>query len=103
MGLSIYEFWDLTPREFWNKLNGWTRKKKEESETAAYYQRLLTTWLININLKQSDRLQPKDLFLFDFEESKPVLKLTKEEIKARLEKWEKPVKNSRPITLKDIK
>lgn len=103
MGLSIYEFWDLTPREFWNKLNGWQENKKEGVETAVFYQRLLTTWLINVNLKLSDRIKPTDIFLLSHEEEKPVKKLTEEEVQDRLKKWDKPVKSTRPLTIKDIK
>ena len=107
MGMDRAEFWDITPREFFNKMQGWKDQKRADTETDVYYQRLWTTYLINIHLSKSDKIDPPDLYKFEWElEKGEAAKIpSKEEVRKAIEDMrqrEKKYPKKVPATFDDI-
>jgi len=68
MNLSPDEFGETRIGDFWDKLQGWGREKEEKFRLQAELTRLQTADLVNVQLKAEDRIAPRDLWKFPWEE-----------------------------------
>lgn len=68
VGLSPEAFYDLTPRQWANKVSGWEAQINLIQQQEWERIRWQTTWLVNPHTKK--KLSPKDLMVFPWEEKK---------------------------------
>jgi len=80
LGMSRSEFWEMTPREFQNAMQGFFDREKFK-ESQAWERCRWETWvLVNVQLPRKSKLKLQDLMKFEWDR-KPVVDLpTKEEI-----------------------
>ena len=73
MGMHVNDFYELTPRQFSNKLKGFTESENFKDRAAWERMRFSTTALINIQLEKKDKIRPEQLckFEWDSEKAKP--------------------------------
>jgi len=67
MGMPPEEFWDLTQREFWNKLEGFYELEDCRDRREWVRTRWQTCLFLNCYTTKANTLQPKDLITFDWE------------------------------------
>lgn len=67
MGLTPAEFWDITQREFWNKLEGFYELEEHRDRRDWVRTRWQTCLFLNCYTTKNNMLQPKDLITFDWE------------------------------------
>lgn len=86
MGLSLSEFWAMTPKVFWAYYEGWEKEKERAFNQWALYQRRFTFELARrFGYKSSKHLKQEDLLLFDFEQEEKVKSIpSADELKSRL-------------------
>ena len=89
MGYNYDEFLDLTPRSLSNGMEGFNEKQEAHQRDSWEVMRTQTTTMVNLQVDKGKRLKPKDLFTFPWDQKKVVKKLSKEEAKAILNKWQK--------------
>lgn len=65
--MTIYEFWDITPRQFYLKFKGWQKQKKIDLELNIAYHRFFVTNLLNQNLSKKEKIQPHQLIPLSFD------------------------------------
>lgn len=82
MGMGL-EFWDLTPREFFNKMEGFFDHQMFLQRQEWERERWSTNLLWNIQVDQKNRLSLTEMLTFDWERSKP--------------------KDTKPITIEELK
>ena len=68
MGLTPNEFWDLTQREFWNKLEGFYELEENRERREWTRTRWQTCLFLNCYTGKDNTLQPQDLIKFDWEQ-----------------------------------
>jgi hypothetical protein len=80
--LAPDDFWGMTPREFWNCLEGWSEHERFLQREQWERTRLSTYWLFIIQLKPEGRPKLKDFmpFKWDKEDKKEVSVITPEEL-----------------------
>ena len=89
--MGIGEFYDLTPRELQNAIKG--HLDFEDSLQQGQWER--TRWqtavLVNIQMPKNKSISPQQLVEFPWEKKKKkaTSKLTPEQIKERLSRWQK--------------
>ena len=81
--MKVDEFYDMLPREFWNKVEGFhelenLRQRKDWERT-----RWSTCLLLNIQIAKGKRLKPTDLIQFEWDNKKD--KMDFKELKERAE------------------
>lgn len=82
MGMTTQDFWQCTPREFWNKLEGYYDRVQYEQQQEWVRQRYFACLLLNVQIEKNHQLEPKDLIEFEWEkaEKKPIELPTPEDI-----------------------
>ena len=65
--LSVSEFYDMIPRQFFNMLEGYQEVRNNQEQSDWQRIRWQTTLLINIQLERGKRIKPSDLIQFDWE------------------------------------
>tara|TARA_Y100000401_G_scaffold18864_1_gene12710 strand:+ start:123 stop:404 length:282 start_codon:yes stop_codon:yes gene_type:complete len=67
MGMRVDEFYDMLPKFFWNKMDGFyeleNMRQKQEWERIRWQ----TTLLLNIQLPKNKTMKPTDLIKFDWD------------------------------------
>jgi len=89
MGLSEQEFWDMTPKAFFLKHEGFMELEQSHRRDAWERGRLFTTMQLNLWMKKGQKLTPKKLLRFDWEKKpkgEPV-KPDKERFERMVKKW----------------
>lgn len=76
MGMKVDEFYDMLPREFWNKLEGFYELENLRQRHDWERTRWSTCLLLNIQLPKNKSIKPTDLMEFDWDK-----KANKEDIK----------------------
>ena len=71
--LSVSEFYDMIPRQFFNMLEGYQEVRNNQEQSDWQRIRWQTTLLINIQLERGKRIKPSDLIQFDWEKKKKKL------------------------------
>tara|TARA_B110000908_G_scaffold15170_1_gene17325 strand:+ start:1970 stop:2185 length:216 start_codon:yes stop_codon:yes gene_type:complete len=70
-------------------MEGFNEKQEAQQRDSWEVMRTQTTTMVNLQVDKGKRLKPKDLFTFPWDQKKVVKKLSKEEAKAILNKWQK--------------
>jgi|TARA_R110000851_G_C12956321_1_gene553820 hypothetical protein len=70
-------------------MEGFNEKQEANQRDSWEVMRTQTTTMVNLQVDKGKRLKPKDLFTFPWDQKKVVKKLSKEEAKAILNKWQK--------------
>ena len=81
--MGVNEFYDMLPRHFWNKLDGFYELQNMQERMDWERCRWQTTLLLNIQLPKNKNLKPKDLIEFDWDK-----KMNKKDYKKLKEKAE---------------
>jgi|TARA_R100000278_G_scaffold123252_2_gene112277 hypothetical protein len=85
--LSVSEFYDMIPRQFFNMLEGYQEVRNNQEQSDWQRIRWQTTLLINIQLERGKRIKPTDLIQFDWEKEEKEIDLKK--LKERAEYMKK--------------
>ena len=83
LGLRVDEFYDMLPREFWNRVDGFYELENMREKQDWQRTRWSTCLLLNIHLPKNKRIKPTDLI--EFEWDKKDKKLDYEKLKAKAE------------------
>ena len=75
--LSVSEFYDMIPRQFFNMLEGYQEVRNNQEQSDWQRIRWQTTLLINIQLERGKRIKPTDLIQFDWEKEEKEIDLKK--------------------------
>tara|TARA_R100000656_G_scaffold14887_2_gene14627 strand:+ start:4578 stop:4889 length:312 start_codon:yes stop_codon:yes gene_type:complete len=70
MKLSYNELYDLTPRAFWNALDGFLLQEEQREKSEWIRCRWQTCYLLNIHLPKHKTIKPTQLIKFDWEQTK---------------------------------
>ena len=92
--MKVDDFYDMLPREFWNKLEGFYELENIRQRSDWERTRWSTCLLLNIHIAKGKSIKPTDLIKFDWEnEEKNIdiedLKNKAELFKAKYNKLEK--------------
>lgn len=69
MGMSSEEFWQMRLKEFFLKLQAFSKAKEADQRREADLVRMQTVELLNIQLAENDKMKdPKELWVFSWEE-----------------------------------
>ena len=74
--MKVEEFYNMLPREFWNKVKGFNDLEEMRQRSDWLRTRWSTCLLLNIHMGKGKSLKPRDLVIFDWE---------KEEIKEKVD------------------
>ena len=88
--MGIGDFYDLTPRELQNAIKGYLTFEDSKQQSEWERVRWQTAVLVNIQLPKNKTITPQQLVKFPWEKKgkKEAPKLTPEQIKLRLERWQ---------------
>ena len=67
MGMSVEEFYDMIPKHFFIKMDGFYELEQLRDRNEWERVRWQTAWLINIQLKRGKTLKLQDFIRFDWE------------------------------------
>jgi hypothetical protein len=82
LSLSVEEFWDLTPREFNNRLAGFFELQQFNQRMEWERCRWQTCYLLQPHTGKGKKIKPTDLIRFDWDKKdKKIKKLTAQELK----------------------
>ena len=94
LGLSLDEFYDMTPSELSGAINSHHEARNLETRHMMEMIRWQTCYLLNVHIPEGKRLKPIDLLRFNWEETPAAdTPLSKEQIAAIFEKWDKKKAN----------
>lgn len=89
LGWTPAVFYDATPRELENALKGFFNLHDIKERHHWERERWSTLMLLNIQIPKGKKLKPKDLIEFPWERKVTGPKLSKEEAKKILSRWQK--------------
>jgi hypothetical protein len=92
MGMKVDDFYDMLPREFWNKVEGFHELENMRQRSDWERTRWSTCLLLNIQLPKNKSIKPKDLIKFEWEKDN---KIDFEELKMKAELYKNKVKNGK--------
>ena len=69
LGMNVDEFYDMLPREFWNKVEGFYELENLRQRNDWERTRWSTCLLLNIQLPKNKSIKPTDLMEFDWEKN----------------------------------
>ena len=81
--MNVDDFYDMLPREFWNKVTGFYELENIRQRTDWERTRWSTCLLLNIQLPKNKSIKPTDLMQFEWEQE--ALKIDFEDLKAKAE------------------
>lgn len=84
LGMSVDELYDMIPKHFWNKLDGFYKLENRRNKDDWERIRWQTTLLLNIQLPKNKTVKPTDLIEFGWDEKKGA-GIDFEQLKARAE------------------
>tara|TARA_R100000664_G_scaffold22873_1_gene32398 strand:- start:53 stop:346 length:294 start_codon:yes stop_codon:yes gene_type:complete len=65
--MKVEEFYNMLPREFWNKVKGFNDLEEMRQRSDWLRTRWSTCLLLNIHMGKGKSLKPRDLVIFDWE------------------------------------
>ncbi len=80
--MSPCDFYNLEPREFYNKTKGFFEQRNEDTKQAWEIMRFQTTALINIQVKRSDKIEPNQLVKFPWDKDQQKRTMSVKEFEA---------------------
>ena len=81
--MNVDDFYDMLPREFWNKVDGFYELENMRQRSDWERTRWSTCLLLNIQLPKNKSIKPTDLIKFEWEQE--ALKIDFEELKRKAE------------------
>ena len=90
--MNVYEFYDMLPREFWNKVEGFYELENMRQRSDWERTRWSTCLLLNIQLPKNKSIKPTDLIKFEWEEK---VKVDFEDLKNKAELYKKRVEHGK--------
>ena len=83
--MNVDDFYDMLPREFWNKVDGFYEFENMRQRSDWERTRWSTCLLLNIHLGKGKSLKPTDLVVFDWEKDEVKKKIDFKALKERAE------------------
>jgi hypothetical protein len=90
--MKVEDFYDMLPREFWNKVEGFHELENMRQRSDWERTRWSTCLLLNIQLPKNKSIKPKDLIKFEWETDN---KIDFKELKMKAELYKKRVENGK--------
>ena len=90
--MKVDEFYDMLPREFWNKLEGFHELENMRQRSDWERTRWSTCLLLNIQLPKNKSIKPKDLIRFEWEQEN---KIDFKELKMKAELYKNKIENGK--------
>jgi len=90
--MRVDEFYDMLPREFWNKLEGFHELENMRQRSDWERTRWSTCLLLNIQLPKNKSIKPKDLIKFEWEQDN---KIDFKELKMKAELYKNKIENGK--------
>ena len=81
--MNVDDFYDMLPREFWNKVDGFYELENMRQRSDWERTRWSTCLLLNIQLPKNKSIKPTDLMKFEWE--KEALKIDFKDLKMKAE------------------
>ena len=81
--MNVDDFYDMLPREFWNKVDGFYELENMRQRSDWERTRWSTCLLLNIQLPKNKSIKPTDLMRFEWE--KEALKIDFKDLKMKAE------------------
>lgn len=75
LGITPAEFLDYTPRQFWNKLEGFYELEQVKDRRADIRTRWQTAFFVNCFTDKDHKIEPQDLIEFDWEAETKVIEV----------------------------
>jgi len=82
LGMSVDEFYNMLPKHFWNKMDGFYKLENIREQQNWERVRWQTTLLLNIQLPKNKTMKPTDLVEFDWDKK---LEVDFDKLKAKAE------------------
>ena len=89
--MNVDDFYDMLPREFWNKVDGFYELENIRQRSDWERTRWSTCLLLNIQLPKNKSIKPTDLIKFEWEQE--ALKIDFEELKMKAELYKKRIEH----------
>ena len=83
--MGVDEFYDMLPRQFWNKVKGFNDIEEMKQQSDWMRTRWSTCLLLNIHLGKGKSLKPTDLVVFDWEKDEVKKKIDFKALRERAE------------------
>ena len=93
LGMNVDDFYDMLPREFWNKVEGFYELENMRQRSDWERTRWSTCLLLNIQIQKGKRIKPQDLILFDWEKDEKNIDF--EDLKAKAELYKKRIEHGK--------
>ena len=93
LGMNVDEFYDMLPREFWNKVEGFYELENMRQRSDWERTRWSTCLLLNIKIQKNKSIKPTVLVSFEWE--KENMKIDFEYLKMKAELYKKRVENGK--------
>jgi hypothetical protein len=93
LGMGVDEFYDMLPREFWNKVDGFYELENLRQRNDWERTRWSTCLLLNIQLPKNKTIKPTELIEFEWDEKKKDIDFKK--LKERAEYIKKMEENGK--------
>tara|TARA_R110000751_G_scaffold191657_1_gene297289 strand:+ start:252 stop:527 length:276 start_codon:yes stop_codon:yes gene_type:complete len=91
--MNVNDFYDMLPREFWNKVDGFYELENMRQRSDWERTRWSTCLLLNIQLPKNKSINPTDLMRFEWEEE--ALKIDFKDLKAKAELFKKRIEHGK--------
>ena len=89
--MNVDDFYDMLPREFWNKVDGFYKLENMRQRSDWERTRWSTCLLLNIQLPKNKSIKPTDLMRFQWEEE--ALKIDFKDLKMKAELFKKRIEH----------
>ena len=89
--MNVDDFYDMLPREFWNKVDGFYELENMRQRSDWERTRWSTCLLLNIQLPKNKSIKPTDLMRFEWEEE--ALKIDFKDLKMKAELFKKRIEH----------
>ena len=89
--MNVDDFYDMLPREFWNKVDGFYELENMRQRSDWERTRWSTCLLLNIQLPKNKSIKPTDLMRFQWEEE--ALKIDFKDLKMKAELFKKRIEH----------
>tara|TARA_R110002096_G_scaffold2667_1_gene13755 strand:+ start:385 stop:660 length:276 start_codon:yes stop_codon:yes gene_type:complete len=91
--MNVDDFYDMLPREFWNKVDGFYELENMRQRSDWERTRWSTCLLLNIQLPKNKSIKPTDLMQFEWE--KEALKIDFKDLKMKAELFKKKIEHGK--------
>ena len=93
LGMNVDDFYNMLPREFWNKVDGFYELENMRQRSDWERTRWSTCLLLNIQMAKGKSIKPTDLIVFEWEEDKK--KIDFEDLKNKAELYKKKIEHGK--------